>query len=264
VRSARPLVLGYHAVSSSWRTQLAVPEAVLRSQLTRLKSWGYVGLTLAEAERRRGNETLPARTVVVTFDDGYASTLRALPILAELGFPATVFVVTRFVESGEPLCWPGIDEWLVPETRHELRPLSWSDLEELAAAGWEIGSHTHSHPLLTTVDDDRLRHELGASQTAIARRIGSCDSLSYPYGLADERVARETERCGYSVACALTFTQFVDEPFRRPRTGLSATDTGLRLWLQVSGFGQRARRGPPARLARSLHRRRSWLPCGTP
>ena len=263
MKTHRPLVLGYHAVSSTWRAQLAVPEAALRSQLARLKSRGYVGLTMAEAERRRGDGSLPARTVVVTFDDGYASTLRALPILAELGFPATVFIVTRFVESGEPLRWAGIEEWQAAGELDELRPLRWSDLEALAAAGWEVGSHTHSHPLLTAVDDQRLRHELETSRSAIAARLGSCDSLSYPYGVADERVARATEGCGYSVACALTFTHLVDEPFRRPRTGLSGTDTGLRLWLQVSDVGQRARRGPTARLARSLHRRRSWLPSGS-
>ena len=264
MKTLRPLVLGYHAVSSAWRAQLAVPEVVLRSQLARLESRGYVGLTLTEAERRRSDGSLPPRTVVVTFDDGYASTLRALPILAEVGFPATVFVVTQFVESGELLRWQGIEEWLAPETRHELRPLGWSELEALTAAGWEVGSHTHSHPLLTAVDDERLSRELEASRSAIAGRLGSCTSLSYPYGVADERVARATERCGYSVACALTFTQLVDEPFRRPRTGLSGTDTGLRLWLRVSGLGQSVRRGPPARLARSLHRRRSWLPSGAP
>jgi peptidoglycan/xylan/chitin deacetylase (PgdA/CDA1 family) len=258
--SGRPLILGYHAVSSTWPAQLAVPEAVLRVQLGRLAQRGYVGLTLAEAERRRSERTLPSRTVVVTFDDGYASTLRAVPILEELGFPATLFVVTRFIDTDEPLSWPGIEQWTTSDTRDELRPVCWRDLERLLEAGWEIGSHTVSHPLLTAVDDERLLDELVASRRAIEARLGSCASLSYPYGVADDRVAAASERAGYSVACALTFTHLVDEPFRRPRTGLSAADTGVRLWLKISGLGQRARRGAPARLARKLHRRRDWLP----
>jgi peptidoglycan/xylan/chitin deacetylase (PgdA/CDA1 family) len=241
-----------------------VSEAVLRAQLQRLVDAGYVGLTITEAERRRSDGTLPARTLVVTFDDGYASTLRAQPILADLGLAGTLFVVTRFVDGDGPLSWPGIEEWTAPDTRDELRPVRWADLERLAEAGWEIGSHTVSHPLLTTVDDDRLQEELVESRRLIAARLGRCDSLSYPYGVADERVAAAAERTGYTVACALSFTHLVDEPYRRPRIGLSAADTGVRLRLQLSTLGQRARRGAPARLARRLHRRRGWLPTGTP
>jgi peptidoglycan/xylan/chitin deacetylase (PgdA/CDA1 family) len=107
----RPSILAYHAVSSTWRSSLAVPEAILAEQLRALRDRGYVGMTFTEAERRRAAGTLPPRTVVVTFDDGYASTLRAQPILEDVGFPATVFVVTGFLDDDAPLSWPGIDTW---------------------------------------------------------------------------------------------------------------------------------------------------------
>jgi peptidoglycan/xylan/chitin deacetylase (PgdA/CDA1 family) len=260
MRPAAPLVLGYHAVSTSWQCQLAVPEAVLHDQLALLARRGYVGLTLSEAERRLADRTLPARSVVVTFDDGYASTVRAVPILAELGFPATLFVVTQFVDSGEHLSWQGIEQWLAPETRDELLPLGWPELETLAERGWEIGSHTVTHPLLTIVDDERLAKELDESREAIAARFGSCAALSYPYGRADDRVVAATERSGYGHACSLTFTHLVDEPLCRPRIGLSGADRGLRLALQVSSLGRRGRRSSGARLARALHLKRAWLP----
>ena len=138
----RPLVLAYHAVSSSWSSPLAISVAHLRCQLAYLRRNGYVGLKFAEAERRRGDGSLPERTVVVTFDDGYASNRRALPLLEEVGFPATVFVVTDFVDSGAPLCWFGIDHELASESVDELRPLTWEELRTLQDAGWEIGSHT--------------------------------------------------------------------------------------------------------------------------
>jgi peptidoglycan/xylan/chitin deacetylase (PgdA/CDA1 family) len=261
-RGRRPLILGYHAVSSTWRAPLAISEAVLRAQLTYVRERGYVGLTFSDAERRRREGTLPPRSAVITFDDGYVSTLRAAPILVELGLPGTVFVVTTFVESGEPLSWPGIDHLLRPETADELRPLSWDQAESLAAAGWEVGSHTATHPLLTRVDDERLRVELEESRTAIERRLGTCSSLAYPYGLADDRVAAAAKQCGYEAACMLTFAHFVDEPLRRPRVGLGQTDTGIRLRLQVSRFGQAARRSSAVRAARALRRRRRWLPDG--
>jgi peptidoglycan/xylan/chitin deacetylase (PgdA/CDA1 family) len=259
-RPARPLILGYHAVSSTWRTQLAVSEGVLRAQLSYLEARGYVGLTFSEAERRRICGTLPERSVVVTFDDGYASTMRALSVLADFGIPGTVFVVTAFVESGELLSWPGIDHWLRGETVDELRPLSWEQLEELRTAGWEVGSHTATHPLLTRADDRLLQTELEVSRAAIESRLGSCSSVSYPYGRADTRVAAAARLARYEAGCTLTFAHPIDEPLLRPRIGMGPTDTHLRLRAQVSRLGRAARRSAVARLAAMLPRRRAWLP----
>jgi peptidoglycan/xylan/chitin deacetylase (PgdA/CDA1 family) len=256
----RPLVLGYHAISSSWSSNLAVSQSLLRSHLSHLAQGGYVGLTATQAEVARVSGTLPSRSVVLTFDDGYASTLQAAAILAEFGFPGTVFVVTEFMESGEPLQWAGIAEWHRPDTLGELRSLSWTDAEELAEQGWEIGSHTASHPVLTKVDDERLRVELAESRAVIERRLGACTSVAYPYGQADERVSAAAHDAGYEVGYMLTFAHIADEPWRRPRVGMGPRDRGLRLRLQVSGLGQASRRSRPARIARTLHFRRSWLP----
>src|SRR5687767_13770895 len=92
-RGTVTIVVCYHAVSATWPSALAVSESLLAAQLSVLARRGYVGLTLEDAERRRADGRLPRRTLVITFDDGYASTLRAKPILERLGFPATVFVV---------------------------------------------------------------------------------------------------------------------------------------------------------------------------
>lgn len=256
----RPLVLAYHAVSNTWPSSLAISERRLRDQIRYLKSRGYIGYTISEAEKARIEGALPERSVVVTFDDGYASTLRAVPILEEAGFPGTVFVVTDFVDSGTMLAWSGILEWRGPETADELRPFGWEDAAALVARGWEVGSHTATHPLLTLVDDEQLRDELVRSRSVIEGRLGSCSSLAYPYGQADDRVAAAARSAGYEVACMLTFAHIADEPMRRPRVGLGARDHGVRLAAQVSHLGQAARRSLLARLARALHLRRTWLP----
>lgn len=255
-----PLVLAYHAVSSSWRSSLAISEDRLRSQLRHLKGRGYTGLRLSEAEDARRTGTLSRRSLVITFDDGYASTLRAAPILAEFDFPGTVFVVTDFVESGMALAWEGITEWQRPDTVNELRPLSWEEAGSLTDRGWEVGSHTASHPLLVRADDRRLQDELVRSRAAIQDRLGTCTSLAYPYGQADTRVAAAARAAGYTVACMLTFAHIADEPMRRPRIGMGSRDIGVRLTAQVSRVGQAARRSSAARLARAMHVRRTWLP----
>ena len=256
---SRPLIVAYHAVSSTWRSPLAIPEAVLREQLALLHRRGYVGLTFAEAERRRRAATLPARSVVVTFDDGFKSVLRAKPILDELGFPATVFVVTGFVDTPHPLAWPGV-ETPPAEQSNELAPLGWSDLEALARDGWEIGSHTVGHRLLIDLDDREVSEELKASRQTIAERVGACETLAYPYGLADARVAAAARAAGYLAACSLTRAHLVDEPHLRPRVHLSAEDGGLRLKALLSPPGLRLRRSRLLGRLEPGDRRPSWLP----
>src|ERR671931_1395402 len=206
--SDRPLLLAFHAVGT-WSPSVAIPEPALRAQLALLRRRGYVGLTAAEAERRRQAGTLPPRTVVVTFDDGFRSVLRARPILDEVGFPATVFVVTSFVESGEPLRWPGLEQ--------SEDSLGWPELELLREAGWEVGSHTVTHPLLPDLDDADLERELVYSRSTIRKRLGLCETLAYPYGRADERTAAAAARAGYLAAFTLSRVHRPDERLRRPR-----------------------------------------------
>ena len=253
--SDRPLLLAYHAVGS-WSPALAIPEPALRAQLSLLRRRGYVGLTAAEAERRRQEGTLPARAVVVTFDDGFRSVLLAKPILEELGFPATVFVVTSFVESGAPLRWPGLEQ--------SEESLGWCELELLREAGWEVGSHTATHPLLPDLDDADLERELLDSHATIQKRLGSCETLSYPYGRADERTFAAAARAGYLAAFTLGRAHRPDEPLHRPRLGLRTADLGLTLRLRLSTGAALARRSRATAAASGVRRallpRPQWLP----
>ena len=238
----RPIVLCYHAVSSSWPSSLAVSENLLERHVGALRRRGYVGLTLACAERARQDGTLPRRSVVVTFDDAYASTLRARPILDAAGYPGTVFAVTRFAESQKRMRWSGIDTWSNGEHAHELDPLGWDELSQLQDAGWEVGSHTVSHPRLPDLDDETLRAELADSRAAIARRLGTCETIAYPYGLADARVAAAARDAGYRCAVTLTTLHVTDEQHLRPRVGMYPSDAGWRARVKLSPTFAAARR----------------------
>jgi peptidoglycan/xylan/chitin deacetylase (PgdA/CDA1 family) len=232
------IIISYHAVSSSWNSPLAVPEPILEEQLLSLRDRGYEGYTFSRWQGLRAANELPPRSAVITFDDGYASTLKAVPILRKMGFPGTVFPVVSFVDSGAPLNWPGISHWLESEHRDELRSLSWDQLAELSALGWEVGSHTVTHQDLLQLDDADLRSELDESRAAISARLGSCDAVAYPYGRADRRVAEASRRAGYTSGCTLSRFHLVDEPLQRPRTALFPKDHGVRLRLKLSPFAE--------------------------
>jgi peptidoglycan/xylan/chitin deacetylase (PgdA/CDA1 family) len=230
----RPTVLCYHAVSDDWHTPLAVSTAQIRSQLTRYAEAGYTGITLLEAERRRSAGTLPKKSVVVTFDDAFSSILRAQPVLEELGWPATVYVVGDFVAGDRPLEWDGITEWLTSAHRDELRCLSEAELRALQTAGWEIGAHTMSHPLLPSLEPEKCLHELAASRDLLTQLFGACDTVAYPYGHANARVAELAARAGFTAGCTLNRSLRLDEPLRRPRIAVSGPDSPLRAWLKTS------------------------------
>jgi peptidoglycan/xylan/chitin deacetylase (PgdA/CDA1 family) len=243
----RPLLLCYHALSDNWDSDLAVSKEQFTSLLEQLAERGYRGVTLSEAERLRASGTR-TKCLAVTFDDGFKSVLAARPILDRLGFLATVFVVTDFVSTTRPFDWYGMEPWLGSHHRHELESVSWQDCKELQAAGWEIGSHTATHPVLPLIDAERSLDELTRSRAAVIEQLGSCSTLAYPYGQATRDTAAQAARAGYTTACTLSFAQRPDLPLLRPRIGLVRGDSARRTMLKVNPLVNAARRTPLADL----------------
>jgi peptidoglycan/xylan/chitin deacetylase (PgdA/CDA1 family) len=226
------LVLCYHAVSESWPAPLAVTPRRLESQLSFLVERGYKGATFYEAV---GSPPAP-KTVAVTFDDAYRSVLQlADPILGRLGLPGTIFVPTAFATTTGPMTWAGIDRWLGGPHEHELFPLSWDELDDLAGRGWEVGSHTRTHPRLTELPDQELMRELRSSREECETRLGRpCRSIAYPYGSVDERVASAAREAGYLAGAALPDRFDGESPLLRPRVGVFRIDGLRRFRLKVS------------------------------
>ncbi len=234
------LVLCYHAVSTTWPADLSVHPDAFARQLAALRRAGYHGTTFTEAV------TAPpaARTVAVTFDDGYRSVLAlGAPALREVGWPATVFAPTDHVASDGPMCWPGIDQWLGTEHESELLPLSWDEFRGLADEGWEVGSHTCSHARLTEIDDEALADELDRSRAQVTRHMGAeCTSIAYPYGDCDSRVVAAAGVAGYTAAGSLPSGGWHDERVLEwPRVGVWHRDGVARV---------AAKAAPPARWLR--------------
>lgn len=238
------LVLCYHAVSEEWPAGLSVTPASLEAQLRLLVGRGYVGASF----HRAVSDPPAPRTLAVTFDDAYRSVLTiAAPILARLGLVGTVFVPTSFAGSSDPMSWDGIDQWVPGPFAHELIPMSWAELRELADAGWEVGSHTCTHPRLTQLDDDALRLELADSRAECERELDvACPSIAYPYGDHDDRVVRATAAAGYESAAILPTRLNRPEPLRWPRVGIYHADSPREFRLKISPTIRRLRASPLA------------------
>lgn len=256
---SQPLVLCYHAVSESWDSELAVTPAQLRTQLGDLLARGYRPATFLDAVLAPPR----SRVLAITFDDAYRSVFElARPVLAELGATASVYAPTDWIGSDRAMRWPGIDHWIGTTDEDELLPMDWDQLRELAAEGWEVGSHSCSHPRLTELDDASLRQELEDSRSACALGLGRpCETIAYPYGDVDERVAGAAGAAGYRAGGALPAAPHAASALLWPRVGVYRFDGKARLRLKTSPLVQRMRRlpirtaiDPLGRLARTRKR----------
>ena len=206
-----------------------MPPSRFERFLERLLHAGFRGTTFAEIARSRSRE----RLLAITFDDAYTSVYRvAAPLLGRLGWPATVFVPTAPLVDGTPLYWVGSDiQELYPVATAQL---SWALLAELARRGWEIGSHSRTHRLLSRLDDIELAHELAGSRDEIAAVVGSCESVSYPWGEVDDRVAAAARRVGYSAGSGLAGRFTWTDELRVPRVAIAGDDGPRRFALKSS------------------------------
>jgi len=240
------LVLCYHALSPNWEASLSVTPDAFERQLTHLLGRGWQATTFTDAILNPG----AGRRLAVTFDDAFASVkVHAAPILKRLGAPATVFAPTAYLSGGKLLSWPGVDRWAATPDAGELAAMDWDDIGELAEIGWEIGSHTRTHPHLTRLDDDQLELELAGSREECKRRIGAdCTAIAYPYGDVDDRVAAATQRAGYMSGAALSRGLQYVGPYHHPRVGIYHRDVWWRFRVKA------------ARQVRDLRGSKHWSP----
>jgi peptidoglycan/xylan/chitin deacetylase (PgdA/CDA1 family) len=252
------LILCYHAVSATWPTEFAVAPQRLDAQLRFFLRRGYRPATLSAA-LSGGSD---GRTLVVTFDDAFSSVFeRALPITSALGVPATMFVPTSYVAGEGAMAWASLEQWAGTEHEAELRCMSWDDLRALAAAGWEIGSHTASHPRLTSLTDAELDAELVSSKGRCEEEIQQpCETLAYPFSDHDRRVMQGARAAGYGAAVILDNYPAIPagslirpgrprEMFGLLREGVYRRDGWPRLLAKTSPLARGARASRLARVA---------------
>lgn len=233
------LILCYHAISDAWKDPVAVSATRFADQLGLLSALGYRGVTFTEAveEDRRG------RRVAVTFDDAFESVLdHALPVLDALGWPGTVFAVTKYAGGDRLISWPGLDVWLGTGYEYELRVLSWRQLGQLRAVGWEVGSHTCTHPHLTQLPEAELRTELVDSRLQCEARLGSrCLSIAYPYGDCNQAVVDAARAAGYRTGAGLPSPLHTPQRMEWPRVGVFNRDGLLRFAVKALPLSRRLR-----------------------
>lgn len=191
--TGRPLrvpIVTYHSIDERG-TILSTTPALFAAHVAALARGGWRTARVDEIARAvRERRPLPARSIALTFDDGYANFARhAWPALRQAGFGATLFALgDRAVTSntwdagagtlgGEPLLEGGA-------------------LRQLADEGVEIGAHSMSHARLARLAPEALAHEVGGACRALAETIGRpVRAFAYPYGAHDSAARAAVAAC---------------------------------------------------------------------
>jgi peptidoglycan/xylan/chitin deacetylase (PgdA/CDA1 family) len=175
----RTPVLVYHHVDNH-AGRWYVPVKKFEEQLKWLSDNGYHTASMDDyITALQAGQQLPAKTIVLTFDDGYADAYtNVFPLLQEYGFTGTFFVVTGYV--GTP------------------NYLSWDEITEMQTAGMEIGAHTVHHPFLTKLSANKMIYEVQQSRIDLENHLAKGPTVfAYPYNDHNKAVIDVVRQSGF-------------------------------------------------------------------
>jgi peptidoglycan/xylan/chitin deacetylase (PgdA/CDA1 family) len=198
--TARVPILCYHRVETPPRGHERdanfVTPACFEAHLHALARLGCTGVPLRDfLAWQRGERSLPARAVVITFDDGYESVAtEALPRLAARGWGSSLFLVAGHL--GDTNRWD--------PTAPPARLLDAVALRGLASDRVELGAHTMTHRRVTGLNSAELRVELVEARERLASALGrAVETFAFPYGTHRPPSLHAVREAGYAGAVTL-------------------------------------------------------------
>lgn len=236
--SSRIPVLMYHRVGTAhndWEARYAIAPDRFAAHMRILEKNSYRAISIEQLiQWLEGGPDLPDGAFLLTFDDGFLGVHDyAWPILREMGWPFTVFLVAGLID--------GQDIWTRASNPSGITYplLNATQILTMQAEGVSFHSHTLTHASLPTLDDTCLANELSASRTALTEILGSeVFYLAYPYGHVDERVAAAARAAGYRAAFSTQpgFNRRDVNSFRIRRMDVYGTDSA-KILLRKIRFG---------------------------
>jgi peptidoglycan/xylan/chitin deacetylase (PgdA/CDA1 family) len=233
LRRAFPILM-YHRIGDpppAHRSPgLYVTREDFAGQLEELSRRGYTAVTQHELhDGWNADHELPAKPVVVSFDDGHVSVWqKAFPLLAARGWPAVLNLLVSMINSDDGLT-PGM-------------------VRDLVDTGWDLGAHSRTHPDLTQLDRKRLDGEVHGSRQDLEEEFDICvDFFCYPSGRLSTAVVDSVMRAGY--LGATTGRPGLARPedlFAMPRIRVSREDSPTRLAERLEDLSRSAARIRPA------------------
>jgi len=189
----RVAVLGYHDFSETEQeTAMRIRTSKFREQMETIRELGLAVIPMSDfIAWKKGEKTIPAKSVVITIDDGWKSVYTdAYPILKEFGYPFTIFLYKDYVDGGGKAMTTGM-------------------VKEMLKHGANLGSHSTTHPFPQTVKkhqkhgvkeyDQFLDVEMRESKRYLEQQFKkNVPTYAYPGGFFTEEMLIKAEQVGYS------------------------------------------------------------------
>lgn len=183
-----PILMYHHVLSvdqakNIGASSLNVPPDIFRQQIDYLVGKGYQIIGLDQLLPMIFSGSLPAKPIVLTFDDGYRDFYDVVfPILKEKNVRATVFLISQFI-GGE-------------------RYLVWSQISELAGSGLVlIGNHTLNHKSLPSLDKQTEFDQIVSAKNILQQNTGrNINLFAYPYGNSNDIAKGILKENGFTAA----------------------------------------------------------------
>ena len=183
------VVLQYHHVSDDTPTITSISPKDFHAHMDYLHEKRFNVISIEQLIKTLdSNQTIPDKSVVITFDDAYRDIIdNAVPTLKHYGFPATIFVATSLVGSSSYY-------------------LDWAQLRHLQDSGFTMANHTvtHTHLLQMQPNENkkmwlqRLTKEIEDAQKDLKKHLGVTQRIfAYTYGEYDRDVANLVRKLGY-------------------------------------------------------------------
>lgn len=245
-------ILLYHSIADDDGTfgPWTLPPARFEQHLDVIEAHGCTALTVTElVERVAASAPLPARPVVITFDDGFEDTATtAWPLLRARSLPATVYVTTG------PLAMQS--NWSQFEASGRRRMLTREQVAAMDDEGCEIGAHTVTHPQLDCRTESDARAEILDSKRDLEQCLGHpIRSFAYPHGFHDRRTRSLVIQSGFDSAAAVknAMSHSRDDRYALARLTVTADWDAERLFRALAGIGV-ARATPHEHLRTKVYR----------
>ena len=230
-------ILSYHKIGRSpenWESWFYIPEETFVEHLSHIQKEGWEVLDVsAFLQGLTDPATLPERTVLLTFDDGYRSLCKTtLPWLQHFSFPAVVFVPTDFIGKQNDF-----DRGVEPEEAI----CDWDHLYVLQRGGISIQSHSASHKWFSSLSPTEQWEELLRSKALLENNLGnSVEVMAFPYGdpgINHQEMKEMMKMAGYHAACLYRggpFSLPAANPYQLERLAMGP-DTDLLTVLKSKG-----------------------------
>ena len=243
LRPQRPhlRVLFYHRVNpypfaklGPVSRELTVHPGMFEAQLQYLVQHGYHSVGIDEFHAMMtSHQAIDRKAVLITFDDGYEDNLLwAAPLLRKYGFSAVIFLISDFLGRSAADVWPNSDPSMYGKF------LDAGQIRALQQSGFEFGSHTVTHPLLTGLPPGQQFDELLNSKRELENVTGGpVRCVAYPGGDFDAMTELSAVKAGYALAfTTIPGVNCPDTPLTAlKRTEVSASDSFLVFRMKMAG-----------------------------